>query len=148
MRKHRLDKVGVVAKGKVDTAASRLRDALRSEQAEQTRLEQLTEFSREYDQFLERRDADTLSPRQLEEYRRFMHRLHVAVDSQVQTASVSSEAAVSCSTEWQQASLRERALKNLITQQNTKADREEEKREQAKLESNWKRNLEFEGKEG
>ena len=80
MRKHRLDKVGVVAKGKVDTAASRLRDALRSEQAEQTRLEQLTEFSREYDQFLERRDADTLSPRQLEEYRRFMHRLHVAVN--------------------------------------------------------------------
>ena len=99
MRKHRLDKVGVVAKGKADTAASRLRDALRSEQAEQTRLEQLTEFSREYDQFLERRDADTLSPRQLEEYRRFLHRRHVAVDRQVQTASVSSEAVASCSTE-------------------------------------------------
>ena len=148
MRKHRLDKVGIVAKGKVDTAASRLRDALRSEQAEQSRLEQLTEFSREYDQFLERRDADTLSPRQLEEYRRFMHRLHVAVDSQVQNAFVSSEAVASCSTEWQQASLRERALKNLITQQNAEADREEEKREQAKLESNWKRNPEFEGKEG
>ena len=47
MRKHRLDKVGTVAKGKVDAAANRLRDALRSEQAEQTRLEQLTEFSRE-----------------------------------------------------------------------------------------------------
>ena len=147
MRKHRLDKVGLVAKGKVDTAASRLRDALRSEQAEQTRLEQLTEFSREYDQFLERRDADTLSPRQLEEYRRFMHRLHVAVDSQVQTASVSSEVVGSCSTEWQQASLRERALKNLITQQNSEADREEEKREQSKLESNWARNPEFERKE-
>ena len=145
MRKHRLDKVGIVAKGKVDTAASRLRDALRSEQAEQTRLEQLTEFSREYDQFLERRDADTLSPRQLEEYRRFMHRLHVAVDSQVQTASVSSESVASCSAEWQQASLRERALKNLITQQNAEADREEEKREQTSLESNWMRNPELEG---
>ena len=145
MRKHRLDKVGMVAKGRVDAAANRLRDALRSEQAEQTRLEQLTEFSREYDQFLERRDADTLSPRQLEEYRRFMHRLHVAVDSQVQTASVSSETVASCSTEWQQASLRERALKNLITQQNAEAAREEEKREQTKLESNWKRNPEFEG---
>ena len=124
MRKHRLDKVGVVAKGKVDTAASRLRDALRSEQAEQTRLEQLTEFSREYDQFLERRDADTLSPRQLEEYRRFMHRLHVAVDSQVQTASVSSEAVASCSTECEQASLRELTLKNLITKLKAEADRE------------------------
>ena len=144
MRKHRLDKVGVVAKGKVDTAASRLRDALRSEQAEQTRLEQLTEFSREYDQFLERRDADTLSPRQLEEYRRFMHRLHLAVDSQVQTASVSSKTVAACSTEWQQASLRERALKNLITQQNAETAREEEKREQTKLESNWKPNPEFE----
>ena len=141
MRKHRLDKVGTVAKGKVDAAANRLRDALRSEQAEQTRLEQLTEFSREYDQFLERRDADTLSPRQLEEYRRFMHRLHVAVDSQVQTASASSQAVASCSTEWQ------RALKNLITQQNSEADREEEKREQAKLESNWTRNPEFEAKD-
>ena len=147
MRKHRLDKVGTVAKGKVDAAANRLRDALRSEQAEQNRLEQLTEFSREYDQFLERRDADTLSPRQLEEYRRFMHRLHVAVDSQVQTASVSSEMVASCSTEWQQASLRERALKNMIIQQNREADREEEKREQAKLESNWSRNPEFEEKE-
>ena len=145
MRKHRLDKVGMVAKGKVDTAAGRLRDALRSEQAEQTRLEQLTEFSREYDQFLEQRDADTLSPRQLEEYRRFMHRLHVAVDSQVQTASVSSEVVASRSAEWRQASLRERALKNLITQQNREADREDEKREQAKLESNWARNPDFEG---
>ena len=144
MRKHRLDKVGIVAKGKVDTAASRLRDALRSEQAEQSRLEQLTEFSREYDQFLERRDADTLSPRQLEEYRRFMHRLHVAVDSQVQTASVSSETVASCSNEWQKAALRERALKNLITQQNIEAAREEEKREQTKLESNWKRDPELE----
>ena len=76
-----------------------------------------------------------------------MHRLHVAVDSQVQTASVSSEMVASCSTEWQQASLRERALKNLITQQNSEADREEEKREQAKLESNWTRNPEFEGKD-
>ena len=145
MRKHRLDKVGIVAKGKTDAAANRLRDALRSEQAEQTRLEQLTEFSREYDQFLERRDADTLSPRQLEEYRRFMHRLHVAVDSQVQTASVSSETVASYSNEWRQASLRERALKNLITQQNLEAAREEEKREQTKLESNWKRNPELEG---
>ena len=144
MRKHRLDKIGIVAKGKMDAAANRLRDALRSEQAEQTRLEQLTEFSREYDQFLERRDADTLSPRQLEEYRRFMHRLHVAVDSQVQTASVSSETVASCSNEWQQASLRERALKNLITQQNIEAAREEEKREQTKLESNWKRDPELE----
>jgi flagellar export protein FliJ len=144
MRRHRLDKVGIVAKGKMDAAANRLRDALRSEQAEQTRLEQLTEFSREYDQFLERRDADTLSPRQLEEYRRFMHRLHVAVDSQVQTASVSSETVASCSNEWQQASLRERALKNLITQQNIEAAREEEKREQTKLESNWKRDPELE----
>ena len=144
MRKHRLDKVGIVAKGKMDAAANRLRDALRSEQAEQTRLEQLTEFSREYDQFLERRDADTLSPRQLEEYRRFMHRLHVAVASQVQTASVSSETVASCSNEWQQASLRERALKNLITQQNIEAAREEEKREQTKLESNWKRDPELE----
>ena len=144
MRKHRLDKVGIVAKGKMDAAANRLRDALRSEQAEQTRLEQLTAFSREYDQFLERRDADTLSPRQLEEYRRFMHRLHVAVDSQVQTASVSSETVASCSNEWQQASLRERALKNLITQQNIEAAREEEKREQTKLESNWKRDPELE----
>jgi len=147
MRKHRLDKVGTVAKGKVDAAAHRLREALRSEEAEHNRLEQLTEFSREYDQFLERRDADTLSPRQLEEYRRFMHRLHVAVDSQVQTASVSSEMVASCSTEWQQASLRERALKNMIIQQNREADREEEKREQAKLESNWSRNPEFEEKE-
>ena len=59
MRKHRLDKVGMVAKGRVDAAANRLRDALRDEQAEQTRLDQLTEFSHEYDQFLERRDADT-----------------------------------------------------------------------------------------
>ena len=142
MRKHRLDKVGMVAKGKVDVAANRLRDALRSEQAEQTRLDQLTEFSREYDQFLERRDADTLSPRQLEEYRRFMHRLHVAVDSQSQTAATSSKAVAACSGEWQQASLRERALKNLITQQNTQADREEEKRQQTKLESNWRRNPE------
>jgi len=74
-----------------------------------------------------------------------MHRLHVAVDSQVQTASVSSETVASCSTEWQQVSLRERALKNLITQQNTEATREEEKREQTKLESNWRRNPEFEG---
>jgi len=145
MRKHRLDKVGMVAKGKVDVAANRLRDALRSEQAEQTRLDQLTEFSREYDQFLERRDADTLSPRQLEEYRRFMHRLHVAVDSQSQTAATSSKAVAACSGEWQQASLRERALKNLITQQNTQADREEEKRQQTKLESNWRRNPELEG---
>ena len=77
-----------------------------------------------------------------------MHRLHVAVDSQVQTASISSQAVASCSTEWQQASLRERALKNLITQQNSEADREDEKREQTKLESNWKQNPEFEGKEG
>jgi len=145
MRKHRLDKVGMVAKGKVDVAANRLRDALRSEQAEQTRLDQLTEFSREYDQFLERRDADTLSPRQLEEYRRFMHRLHVAVDSQSQTAATSSKAVAACSGEWQQASLRERALKNLITQQNTQADREEEKRQQTKLESNWRRNPDLEG---
>jgi flagellar export protein FliJ len=145
MRKHRLDKVGMVAKGKVDVAANRLRDALRSEQAEQTRLDQLTEFSREYDQFLERRDADTLSPRQLEEYRRFMHRLHVAVDSQSQSAATSSKAVAACSGEWQQASLRERALKNLITQQNTQADREEEKRQQTKLESNWRRNPELEG---
>jgi len=145
MRKHRLDKVGMVAKGKVDVAANRLRDALRSEKAEQTRLDQLTEFSREYDQFLERRDADTLSPRQLEEYRRFMHRLHVAVDSQSQTAATSSKAVAACSGEWQQASLRERALKNLITQQNTQADREEEKRQQTKLESNWRRNPELEG---
>lgn len=145
MRKHRLDKVGMVAKGKVDVAANRLRDALRSEQAEQTRLDQLAEFSREYDQFLERRDADTLSPRQLEEYRRFMHRLHVAVDSQSQTAATSSKAVAACSGEWQQASLRERALKNLITQQNTQADREEEKRQQTKLESNWRRNPELEG---
>tara|TARA_Y100000022_G_C12946523_1_gene238393 strand:+ start:57 stop:281 length:225 start_codon:yes stop_codon:yes gene_type:complete len=74
-----------------------------------------------------------------------MHRLHVAVDSQVQTASVSSEMVASCSTEWQQASLRERALKNLITQQNSEADREDEKREQTNLESNWTRNPEFEG---
>jgi len=145
MRKHRLDKVGMVAKGKVDVAANRLRDALRSEQAEQARLDQLTEFSREYDQFLERRDADTLSPRQLEEYRRFMHRLHVAVDSQSQSAATSSKAVAACSGEWQQASLRERALKNLITQQNTQADREEEKRQQTKLESNWRRNPELEG---
>jgi len=145
MRKHRLDKVGMVAKGKVDVAANRLRDALRSEQAEQTRLDQLTEFSREYDQFLERRDADTLSPRQLEEYRRFMHRLHVAVDSQSQSAATSSKAVAACSGEWQQASLRERALKNLITQQNTQADREEEKRQQTKLESNWRRNPDLEG---
>jgi flagellar export protein FliJ len=135
----------MVAKGKVDVAANRLRDALRSEQAEQTRLDQLTEFSREYDQFLERRDADTLSPRQLEEYRRFMHRLHVAVDSQSQSAATSSKAVAACSGEWQQASLRERALKNLITQQNTQADREEEKRQQTKLESNWRRNPELEG---
>ena len=145
MRKHRLDKVGMVAKGKVDVAANRLRDALRSEQAEQTRLDQLTEFSREYDQFLERRDVDTLSPRQLEEYRRFMHRLHVAVDSQSQTAATSSKAVAACSGEWRQASLRERALKNLITQQNTQADREEEKRQQTKLESNWRRNPDLEG---
>lgn len=34
MRKHRLDKVGMVAKGKVDVAANRLRDAFRSEQAD------------------------------------------------------------------------------------------------------------------
>ena len=76
-----------------------------------------------------------------------MHRLHVAIDSQVQNASVSSEAVASCSTEWQQASLRERAVKNLITQQNSEADREEEKREQAKLESNWTRNPDFKGEE-
>ena len=145
MRKHRLDKVSMVAKGKVDAAANRLRDALRNEQAEQTRLDQLTEFSREYDQFLERRDADTLSPRQLEEYRRFMYRLHIAVDSQSQTAATSSQTVTARSGEWQQASLRERALKNLITQQNIQADREEEKRQQAKLESNWRRNPESEG---
>ena len=145
MRKHRLDKVGMVAKGKVDAAANRLRDALRNEQAEQTRLNQLTEFSREYDQFLERRDADTLSPRQLEEYRRFMHRLHVAVDSQSQAAAASSETVTACSGAWQQVSLRERALKNLITQQNVQADREEEKRQQTKLESNWRRSPELEG---
>ena len=73
-----------------------------------------------------------------------MHRLHLAVDSQVQTASVSSKTVAACSTEWQQASLRERALKNLITQQNAEAAREEEKREQTKLESNWKPNPAFE----
>ena len=74
-----------------------------------------------------------------------MHRLHVAVDSQVQTPRIVSQTVASRSTEWQQASLRERALKNLITQQNSEADREEEKREQTKLESNWTRDPEFEG---
>ena len=74
-----------------------------------------------------------------------MHRLHLAVDSQVQTASVSSKTVAACSTEWQQASLRERALKNLIIQQNAETAREEEKREQTKLESNWKPNPDFEG---
>ena len=138
MRKHRLDSVGLVAKGKVDAAANRLRDARQNEAAEQSRLDQLTEFSREFDQFLDRRDSDTLSPRQLEEYRRFMHRLHGAVDQQSQTAAATADAVASSSADWQQASLYERTLKNLIIQQNAEAARAEEKKEQAKIEAAWR----------
>ena len=138
MRKNRLDSVGLVAKGKVDAAANRLRDARQNEAAEQSRLDQLTEFSREFDQFLDRRGNDTLSPRQLEEYRRFMHRLHGAVDQQSQTAAATAGAVASSSAEWQQASLYERTLKNLIIQQNAEAARAEEKKEQAKLDAAWR----------
>jgi|GEM_PF-3017653 len=143
-RKHRLDKVGLVAKGKVDAAANRLRDARHNEAEEQSRLDQLIEFSREFDQFLDRRDSDTLSPRQLEEYRRFMHRLHGAVDQQSQTAAATVDAVASSSAEWKQASLYERTLKNLITQQNAEATRAEEKKEQAKLDATWKQSSDSE----
>ena len=143
-RKHRLDKVGLVAKGKVDAAANRLRDARHNEAEEQSRLDQLIEFSREFDQFLDRRDSDTLSPRQLEEYRRFMHRLHGAVDQQSQTAAATVDAVASRSAEWKQASLYERTLKNLITQQNAEATRAEEKKEQAKLDATWKQSSDSE----
>ena len=144
MRKHRLDKVGLVAKGKVDAAANRLRDARQNEAAEQSRLDQLTEFSREFDQFLDRRDNDTLSPRQLEEYRRFMHRLHGAVDQQSQTAAATADAVASSSADWQQASLYERTVKNLIIQQNAEAARAEEKKEQAKVEAAWRQSSDSE----
>ena len=143
-RKHRLDKVGLVAKGKVDAAANRLRDARHNEAEEQSRLDQLIEFSREFDQFLDRRDSDTLSPRQLEEYRRFMHRLHGEVDQQSQTAAATVDAVASSSAEWKQASLYERTLKNLITQQNAEATRAEEKKEQAKLDATWKQSSDSE----
>ena len=143
-RKHRLDKVGLVAKGKVDAAANRLRDARHNEAEQQSRLDQLIEFSREFDQFLDRRDSDTLSPRQLEEYRRFMHRLHGAVDQQSQTAAATVDAVASSSAEWKQASLYERSLKNLITQQNAEATRAEEKKEQAKLDATWKQSSDSE----
>jgi flagellar export protein FliJ len=143
-RKHRLDKVGLVAKGKVDAAANRLRDARHNEAEQQSRLDQLIEFSREFDQFLDRRDSDTLSPRQLEEYRRFMHRLHGAVDQQSQTAAATVDAVASSSAEWKQASLYERTLKNLITQQNAEATRAEEKKEQAKLDATWKQSSDSE----
>ena len=143
-RKHRLDKVGLVAKGKVDAAANRLRDARHNEAEQQSRLDQLIEFSREFDQFLDRRDSDTLSPRQLEEYRRFMHRLHGAVDQQSQTAAATVDAVASSSAEWKQASLYERSLKNLITQQNAEATRAEEKKEQAKIEAAWKQSSDSE----
>jgi len=143
-RKHRLDKVGLVAKGKVDAAANRLRDARHNEAEEQSRLDQLIEFSREFDQFLDRRDSGTLSPRQLEEYRRFMHRLHGAVDQQSQTAAATVDAVASSSAEWKQASLYERTLKNLITQQNAEATRAEEKKEQAKLDATWKQSSDSE----
>ena len=144
MRKHRLDQVGLVAKGKVDAAANRLRDARQNESAEQSRLDQLTEFSREFDQFLDRRDNDTLSPRQLEEYRRFMHRLHGAVDQQSQTAAATADVVASSSADWQQASLYERTLKNLIIQQNAEAARVEEKKEQAKVEDAWRQSSDLE----
>ena len=143
-RKHRLDKVGLVAKGKVDAAANRLRDARHNEAEQQSRLDQLIEFSREFYQFLDRRDSDTLSPRQLEEYRRFMHRLHCAVDQQSQTAAATVDAVASSSAEWKQASLYERTLKNLITQQNAEATRAEEKKEQAKLDATWKQSSDSE----
>ena len=143
-RKHRLDKVGLVAKGKVDAAANRLRDARHNEAEQQSRLDQLIEFSRGFDQFLDRRDSDTLSPRQLEEYRRFMHRLHGAVDQQSQTAAATVDAVASSSAEWKQASLYERTLKNLITQQNAEATRAEEKKEQAKLHATWKQSSDSE----
>jgi flagellar export protein FliJ len=128
----------------VDAAANRLRDARQNEAAEQSRLDQLTEFSREFDQFLDRRDNDTLSPRQLEEYRRFMHRLHGAVDQQSQTAAATANAIAASSAEWQQASLYERTLKNLIIQQNAEADRAAEKKEQAKLEAAWRQSSDSE----
>ena len=42
MRKHRLDSVGLVAKGKVDAAANRLRDARQNEAAEPVSYTHLT----------------------------------------------------------------------------------------------------------
>ena len=73
-----------------------------------------------------------------------MHRLHGAVDQQSQTAAATVDAVASSSAEWKQASLYERTLKNLITQQNAEATRAEEKKEQAKLDATWKQSSDSE----
>jgi len=73
-----------------------------------------------------------------------MHRLHGAVDQQSQTAAATADAVASSSADWQQASLYERTLKNLIIQQNAEAARAEEKKEQAKVEAAWRQSSDSE----
>jgi flagellar protein FliJ len=78
----KLDKVAAKARADEARAARGLRVSRERHDAGNAQLDQLQRFKAEYESDLERIAATGMSPRQLEDYRRFLANLNVAIANQ------------------------------------------------------------------
>lgn len=114
--------------------AKKLAQAQQALQREQSQLNMLHQYQREYFQGLtgSRQQARTgaISAVDLEKYQMFLSRLEKAIQNQNQVTVIKEKAVEAARQAWAQANARLKALDNLIEKMRLEEEREQDKREQ------------------
>ena len=126
----RLKPVRRVAQSKERDAARVLGDAQRALKDQESRLEQLRLFHREYQQRFDAAARGGMSAKQLQEFQAFMAKLHSAIEEQERAVEASRREKSRKKDHWQQRYTRSQAIGKVMERYRDAEGKQRERRDQ------------------